>query len=61
MQTKFTINEITAGTAVRWAADVNVGGVMAGLGAKLLESTSRKMVEQVLENLREKLSAKTAS
>jgi carbon monoxide dehydrogenase subunit G len=61
MQTKFTLNEITTGTAVGWAADVNVGGVMAGLGAKLLESTSRKMVEQVLENLKEKLRAKTGT
>jgi len=61
MQTTFTLSEITSGTAVSWAADVNVGGVMAGLGAKLLESTSRKMVDQVLENLREKLSAKTGT
>jgi carbon monoxide dehydrogenase subunit G len=55
IQTGFTLEEAGAGTKVGWVADVNVGGIMAGLGTKLLDSTSSKMVEQVIENLKNRL------
>ncbi len=55
MQTGFTLEEAGAGTKVGWVADVNVGGIMAGLGTKLLDSTSSKMVGQVIENLKNRL------
>jgi carbon monoxide dehydrogenase subunit G len=55
IQTSFNLEEAGAGTKVGWVADVNVGGIMAGLGTKLLDSTSSKMVEQVIENLKNKL------
>ena len=55
IQTKFDLEDAGAGTKVSWAADVNVGGIMAGLGSKLLNSTSGKMVEQVIEKLKNKL------
>ena len=58
MQTTFTLDEIGSGTKIGWIADVNVGGIMAGLGTKLLDSTSSKMVEQVLGNIQSKLKAK---
>jgi hypothetical protein len=58
VQTTFTLDEIGSGTKIGWIADVNVGGIMAGLGTKLLDSTSSKMVEQVLGNLQSKLKAK---
>lgn len=58
IQTAFTLDELGSGTKVGWIADVNVGGIIAGVGSKLLDSTSRKMVEQVLENLQSKLKAK---
>jgi len=60
IQTKFNIEDAGAGTKVSWAADVNVGGIMAGLGSKLLDSTSSKMVEQVIENLKSKLNEKAS-
>jgi carbon monoxide dehydrogenase subunit G len=59
IQTGFTIQEAATGSKVDWVADVNVGGIMAGLGTKLLDSTSSKMVEQVIENLKKKLKEKT--
>jgi hypothetical protein len=59
MQTSFTLDEIASGTKVGWVAEVTVGGIMAGLGGKLLDSTSAKMVEQVLENLKNHLKSKT--
>lgn len=61
MQTAFTLDESGAGTKVGWTADVTVGGIMSGLGAKLLDSASSKMVEQVVENMKSKLNAKTAA
>ena len=60
IQTKFNIEDAGAGTKVSWAADVNVGGIIAGLGSKLLDSTSSKMVEQVIENLKSKLNEKAS-
>jgi carbon monoxide dehydrogenase subunit G len=58
IQTAFTLQESGAGTKIGWVADVDIGGIMAGLGTKILDSTSRKMVEQVLGNLQDKLKAK---
>lgn len=59
VQTRFNIDEIGTGTKVGWVVDVTVGGIMAGLGAKLLNSTSEKMVMQVLENLKNRLKEKS--
>jgi carbon monoxide dehydrogenase subunit G len=55
IQTGFTLQQAQAGTTVGWVADVNVSGVMAGLGTRLLDSTSSRMVEQVIGNLKNKL------
>lgn len=60
MQTTFTLEESGPGTKVGWVAEVVMGGIVAGLGGKLLDSTSAKMVEQVLENLKSRLKSKTA-
>ncbi len=61
IQTVFTLADMGSGTKVAWVADVNVGGIMAGLGSKLLDSTSSKMVEQVIENFKKKLSVKATA
>jgi carbon monoxide dehydrogenase subunit G len=55
LQTSFALAETGTGCRVGWAAEVDVGGVMAGLGSKLLDSTSAKMVEQVVANFKTKL------
>lgn len=61
IQTGFTLMEAGTGTRVGWVADVNVSGIMAGLGTKLLDSTSSKMVEQVIQNLNDKLKQKAGT
>ena len=58
IQTGFTLEEAGFGTKIGWTADVTVGGIMAGLGSRLLDSTSAKMVEQVVENMKNRLKAK---
>lgn len=55
IQTSFSLTDSGSGTKVAWVADVSIGGVMAGLGSKLLDSTSSKLVTQVVENIRTKL------
>jgi len=57
LRTSFTLAETGSGCKVGWAAEINVGGVMAGLGSRLLDSTSAKMVEQVVANFKTKLAA----
>jgi len=61
IQTSFTLTDSGSGTNLAWTADVAIGGVMAGLGSRLLDSTSNKMVTQVIENFRTKLNQKTAA
>jgi len=58
LQTSFVLDESSSGTKVGWAAEVTVGGVISGLGSKLLDSTSAKMVEQVVANFQTKLREK---
>jgi carbon monoxide dehydrogenase subunit G len=58
IQTSFSLADSGSGTKLAWVADVKVGGVMAGLGSKLLDSTSSKMVTQVIENIKTKLDEK---
>lgn len=59
IQTSFSLTDSGTGTKIAWSAEVTFGGVMAGLGSKLLDSTSGKMVTQVIENLKNKLNEKT--
>ncbi len=58
IETKFDLSDAGSGTKVTWGADMKISGIMAGLGSKLLDSTSARMVEQVIENLKSKLSEK---
>ena len=38
IQTSFSLTDSGTGTKIDWSADVTIGGVMAGLGSKLLDS-----------------------
>ncbi len=58
IQTGFKLDESGSGCKVGWIADVTMGGIIAGLGSRMLDSTSSKMVEQVVENFKSKLSEK---
>jgi uncharacterized protein len=58
IQTGFKLEEVGSGCEVGWVADVAMGGIIAGLGSRMLDSTSTKMVEQVIENFKRKLNEK---
>ena len=61
IQTSFSLTDSGSGTKLAWTADVSIGGVMGGLGSRLLDSTSNKMVTQVIENIKTKLNQKAAA
>lgn len=43
------------GTAMDWFADVDVGGVVASIGAKLLQGVANKMIGQTFDCMQKKL------
>jgi carbon monoxide dehydrogenase subunit G len=46
-----------AGTTMDWSADVNIGGTIASVGARLIEGTANKMIGQTFDCIKEKLEA----
>lgn len=50
-----------ARTALRWASDVTVTGMIASVGARLLQGTADKMTQQVFACIKEKLEAPVAA
>ena len=43
------------GTTMDWAADVNISGTIASVGARLIEGTANKMIGQTFDCMRSKL------
>ena len=39
-------------TVMDWAADVNIAGTLAGVGARLIEGTANKMIGQTFDCMR---------
>ena len=44
-------------TTMAWAADVNIAGTLASVGARLIEGTAHKMIGQTFDCIRSKLEA----
>jgi uncharacterized protein len=44
-------------TTMDWSADVNIGGTIASVGARLIEGTANKMIGQTFDCIRAKLEA----
>lgn len=42
-------------TSMAWAADVNIAGTLASVGARLIEGTAHKMIGQTFDCIRSKL------
>jgi carbon monoxide dehydrogenase subunit G len=43
------------GTTMDWAADVNISGTIASVGARLIEGTANKMIGQTFDCMKSKL------
>lgn len=49
------LEDSQGGSKGRWAADVSVGGLLAGAGSRLVQGAAEKYVVQITENLRRAL------
>jgi uncharacterized protein len=56
MATTIDLAETPEGkTQMKWAADANVGGLIAGVGQRLLRMVGEKMVNEMFERLKNQL------
>ena len=49
------LSDADGGTRMDWAADVNIAGTIASVGARLIEGTANKMIGQTFDCIRAKL------
>ncbi len=45
-------------TLIAWSADLNVGGMVASVGARLLESTTKNKVKEIVEGIKKAIEKK---
>jgi len=55
LENSFDLEEAKGGTLVRWTADAKVGGLMASVGARLMDAATDKYVKEIIASLRAKL------
>jgi uncharacterized protein len=56
-ETVITLSDIEGGTRVAYSADVQVGGLIAGVGQRMLGGVSKMMADQFFGRMRELLQA----
>lgn len=49
------------GTMIRWTADAIIGGLIARVGSRLMDSAAQKYISGIVESLKQKLSANSSS
>ena len=54
---KVHLSEVEGGTQLDYEVDAKVGGKIAQLGGRLIDSTAKKLADQFFRNLNERLSA----
>jgi len=56
LESTFTLTDgKTGGTEVAWAAEAKMGGMLASVGSRLIESAAQKYVSQIIDSLKQKL------
>jgi uncharacterized protein len=57
LESGFSMEDRTGGgTVVKWTADAVMGGLVARVGSRLVDSAAHKYIEQIIATLKEKLS-----
>jgi carbon monoxide dehydrogenase subunit G len=52
----FNVNETqSGGSQVLWSTDAKVGGLMASVGSRLIDSAAEKYITRVIDSLKQKL------
>jgi carbon monoxide dehydrogenase subunit G len=54
---RMELSDADGGTRMDWAADVNIAGTIASVGARLIEGTANKMIGQTFDCMKTKLEA----
>ena len=54
---RMALSDADGGTRMDWAADVNIAGTIASVGARLIEGTANKMIGQTFDCMKAKLEA----
>ena len=52
---RMELSDADGGTRMDWAADVNIAGTIASVGARLIEGTANKMIGQTFDCMKSKL------
>jgi carbon monoxide dehydrogenase subunit G len=52
------LNPVQNGTEVAWDADILVGGLVASVGSRLMESTTKSKIREIVENIKTALEGK---
>jgi uncharacterized protein len=60
MQTRFHLDEATAGTSMRWEADVKIAGPVGAMGQRVLQPIVNQQVGNVLTALEKQVEAASA-
>lgn len=55
IESAFDLQPHEKGTLMVWSAEVDLGGVVSGIGGSMLKSQSEKMVTQIFQNIKKKL------
>ena len=56
-ETVITLSDVAAGTKVSYSADVQVGGLIAGVGQRMMGDVSKMMADQFFNRMSELLQA----
>jgi carbon monoxide dehydrogenase subunit G len=59
-ETRITLSDATDGTRVSYTADVQVGGLIAGVGQRMLGGVSKMMADQFFNRMSQLLQAPQA-
>lgn len=55
MTMTIVLEQSGTGTRASWSAEAKVGGLLASVGSRLLDSVAERYVKQITENLRQKV------
>jgi carbon monoxide dehydrogenase subunit G len=55
LDTEIELRETTSGSAISYKSDVKVGGMMAGLGQRLIDDTAEKTMAAVFECIKKQV------
>ena len=55
IESAFDLSSESGGTKIKWTADVEISGLIAGIGSSILKGQTEKQVSQIFQNIKAKL------